>query len=81
MVKGQPARPRAKAGRRGKEADMRHQGLARIAATLGLATLALGAVARGGTTPSSGPPVGGKTRPFSVQDVTGQAKGKQLCYV
>jgi len=32
-------------------------------------------------TPASGIAVGGNTPPFQVQDVTGPAKGTQLCYI
>ncbi len=43
-----------------------------------LAILPLASFADGLT---SGPPVGGRTRPFKVQDVTGPAKGTELCYI
>ena len=47
-------------------------------ALLALAAVVLGAIvcaADEGSKPNSGPPVGGKTKAFSVQDVTGLAKG------
>jgi hypothetical protein len=37
--------------------------------------------ARAEDKPASGIAVGGNTPPFQVQDVTGPAKGQQLCYV
>ena len=60
---------------------MADKGLARAAA-LGLATFVLAAAAFAEQdAPTSGVPVGGKTAAFQVQDVTGPAKGKQLCYI
>ena len=53
-------------------------------AALTLAAVVLGAAAAAaeeGSKPSSGLPVGGRTRPFSVQDVTGLAKGGRICYI
>jgi len=49
------------------------------AGALALAAACLG-VARA-EPPKSGPPVGGSTAPFTVQDVTGPAKGSNLCYI
>jgi len=59
---------------------MRHCGSARIGATLALATLVLGPAAIGGAAPS-GIPAGGRTPAFTVHDVTGAAKGTNICYV
>ena len=51
-------------------------------AALVLAAAVLGAWgARAADQPASGIAVGGNTPPFQVQDVTGPAKGSQLCYV
>ena len=51
-------------------------------AALVLAATVLGAWnARAEDKPASGIAVGGNTPPFQVQDVTGPAKGSQLCYV
>jgi hypothetical protein len=41
----------------------------------------VGLDARSADEPKSGPPPGGGTPPFGVQDVTGPAKGTKLCYV
>ena len=63
---------------------MRHTWLAGSIAAIALAAVVLGpavVAAEEGSKPSSGLPVGGRTRPFSVQDVTGPYKGKQLCYI
>jgi hypothetical protein len=38
-------------------------------------------VAAAGEAPRSGPPAGGKTNRFDVHDVTGESKGKSVCYV
>jgi hypothetical protein len=48
-----------------------------VAAGLG----AWGAAAGAEEKPTSGPAVGSDTATFAVQDVTGPAKGKQLCYI
>ena len=45
------------------------------------AALALAAACLGAEEVASGPPVGGSTAPFSVQDASGPAKGSTLCYV
>jgi len=50
-----------------------------VGAALVLAACCLGAWAA--ETPTSGPQVGEETPPFSVQDITGPAKGTSLCYV
>ncbi len=54
----------------------------RWATALALAAFVLaplaGAVAE---EPTSGIPVGGKTPAFTVQDVTGAAKGGRICYI
>ena len=63
---------------------MRRTWLAHPGAVLALAAVVLGTVvfaAEEGSKPNSGLPVGGRTRPFTVQDVTGPYKGKQLCYI
>jgi len=56
--------------------------LARWAAALALAALALGSVATAlAADATSGIPVGGGTPAFQVQDVTGVAKGGTVCYI
>jgi len=55
--------------------------LARVALALAVVGLGAWSAAVGGESPSSGPPVGGRTPAFNVQDVTGPAKGSRLCYI
>jgi hypothetical protein len=50
-----------------------------VGAALVLAACCLGAWAA--DKPASGLAVGEETPPFQVQDITGLAKGEQICYV
>ncbi len=52
-----------------------------VGAALVLATVGLGLAAGGEEAISSGPAVGSLIGPFTVQDVTGPQKDKQLCYI
>jgi hypothetical protein len=63
---------------------MVQRGAARAWVPLALAAAVLGAwgaAFAADEKPTSGLPVGANTPPFQVQDITGPAKGKQLCYV
>jgi hypothetical protein len=62
---------------------MRHRRVARSGAALVLAAMVLATwgVAGAEEKPVSGLPVGGDTTPFQIQDITGPAQGKQLCYI
>ena len=53
---------------------------ARWGAALALAAWVLGSAAVAGEA-TSGIPVGGGTPAFTVQDVTGAAKGGRVCYI
>lgn len=58
---------------------MEQRRVAVVGAAVVLAACCLGAWAA--ETPVSGPQVGEETPAFNVQDVTGLAKGGQICYV
>ncbi len=55
--------------------------MARGRATVALAVLAILPLVSLADELTSGPPVGGRTRPFTVRDVTGPARGNNLCYI
>lgn len=59
---------------------MRDQGPALRGVVLGLAVFVLATAAWAGDA-TSGIPVGGSTPAFQVRDVTGPAKGGNVCYI
>ena len=58
---------------------MAHRRVALVGAALVLAAACLSAV--GAEEVTSGVPVGGSMKAFTVQDVTGLAKGGRICYI